>query len=187
MIQQEKSWYVVYTKPRWEKKVARQLEQKEIEHYCPLSRVSRQWSDRKKIVLEPLFTSYVFVRISDGEHAGVLGASGVMNFVFWLKKPAVIRDEEIDIIKRFMNSYDGVQVEKSSVKINDRIKVVGGPLMELQGNVLEVKNRTVKVSLPTLGYTLVAEVEKTNIEILSLSGTGAKSGLLNSMSNNDIR
>jgi transcription antitermination factor NusG len=180
MIQQEKNWYVVYTKPRWEKKVSRQLEQKDIEHYCPLNKVARQWSDRKKIVLEPLFTAYVFVRISDREYTQVLGASGVMNFVFWLKKPAVIRDEEIDIIKRFMNEYESVQLEKSSVKINDRIKVVSGPLMELQGNVLEIKNRTVKVSLPTLGYTLIAEVEKSNVEIISVSGTGAKSSLLNS-------
>lgn len=179
MFQQEKNWYVVYTKPRWEKKVAAQLEQNNIEHYCPLNKVFRQWSDRKKILLEPLFTSYVFVRISDKEYVKVLEANGVQNFVFWLKKPAIIRNDEIEVIKRFMTEYENVHLERSSVKINDRVRVISGPLMELQGNVLEIRNKTIKVSLPTLGYIMVAEIQKANIEILSLSGSGAKSSLVN--------
>ncbi|MEO6221006.1 MAG: transcription termination/antitermination NusG family protein, partial [Ginsengibacter sp.] len=51
----EKTWYVVYTRPRWEKKIAENLLRLGIEHYCPLNKVTRQWSDRKKKVLEPLF------------------------------------------------------------------------------------------------------------------------------------
>jgi transcription antitermination factor NusG len=185
MIQQAKKWYVVYTKPRWEKKVAAQLMQKEVEHYCPLNKVYRQWSDRKKVIMEPLFTCYVFVRITDREYVRVKEASGVMNFVYWLNKPAVIRDEEIDVIKRIMNDYGSVTLEKSIVKVNDRVRVVGGPLMELQGNVLEVKSKSIRVSLPTLGYTIVAEIQKSNIELLSMSGTSAKSNLLNTMLKND--
>src|ERR1700674_4638266 len=102
MNQIKKSWYAVYTKPRWEKKVANQLERNQIEHYCPLRKVSRQWRDRRKIILEPLFTSYIFVRLADTEHIPVRKTEGVMNFVHWLKKPAVIRDEEIDIIRHFL-------------------------------------------------------------------------------------
>ena len=60
---EEKKWFVVYTKSRCEKKVADLLTKKGIENYCPLNRVQKQWSDRKKIILAPLFTSYVFVRI----------------------------------------------------------------------------------------------------------------------------
>jgi transcription antitermination factor NusG len=168
MIQQQKNWYVVYTRPRWEKKVARQLEQKEIEIYCPLHRSQRQWSDRKKIVLEPLFTSYVFVRLDEIQQLSVKQTDGVMNFVYWLKKPALIRDEEIDTIKRFLNEYRDVKLEKSSVNVNDQVRVLSGPLMERQGNVLEIKHKTVKVCLPSLGYTLVAEVERSNIEVISL-------------------
>ena len=93
MNQPVKNWYVVYTKPRWEKKVARQLEQKGIEHYCPLTRVQRQWSDRKKIILEPLFSAYVFVHLDENQQIPVRQTDGVMNFVYWLKKPAVIREE----------------------------------------------------------------------------------------------
>lgn len=177
MIQQPKNWYVVFTKPRWEKKVARQLEQKNIEHYCPLNKVQRQWSDRKKIVLEPLFTSYVFVRIDDTEMVPVKQADGVMNFVYWLKKPAIIRDEEIDIIRRFLNEYEKVRLEKTAVNVNDHVRILGGPLMERQGNVLEIRSKTVKVALPTLGYTIIAEIERTNIEIVPIFAKASNQAL----------
>lgn len=160
----ESKWYAVYTKPRWEKKVADLLTRKQIENYCPLNKVQRQWSDRKKIVMEPLFQSYVFVKISGDASAAVRDTNGVLNFVYWLHKPAVIRDEEIELIKRMLNECHHVKLEKFVVNLNDRVRVTGGPLMLREGNVLEVKNKTVKVSLPSLGYTLVAEVAKANIE-----------------------
>jgi|SRR5882757_4303734 len=167
MIQQEKNWYVVYTKPRWEKKVARQFEQKKIEYYCPLNRVQRQWSDRKKIILEPLFTSYVFVRLDEPEQLPVKQTDGVINFIYWLQRPAVVRNEEIDAIKRFMNEYQNVKLEKKSVNLNDKVRIIGGPLMQREGNVVEIKNKTIKVLLPSLGYMLMAEIENSNIEIIS--------------------
>ena len=92
-------WYAVYTRPRWEKKVAAVLTEKNIINYCPLNKVEHQWRDRKKIVLEPLFTSYVFIRVSAKEHVEVLQTDGVLHYVNWLGKPAVIRDHEIEIIK----------------------------------------------------------------------------------------
>src|ERR1700712_924872 len=133
----DKMWYAIYVKPRWEKKVAALLTRKNIENYCPLNKVQRQWSDRKKIVLEPLFQSYVFVNISGNDQASVRETAGVLNFVYWLQKPAVIREEEIDVIKRFLNEYHHVQVERSTVNLNDKVRIIGGPLMMREGNVLE--------------------------------------------------
>jgi transcription termination/antitermination protein NusG len=167
---QEINWYAVYTRTRWEKKVAKQLLQKQIEHYCPLNMVQRQWSDRKKVVLEPLFTSYVFVRIRHTQQSLVREVSGIMNFVYWLKKPAIIKDEEINMVKKFMSEYRNVKLEKLVVNVNDQVRIIGGPLMEREGNVLEVKHKTVKVFLPSLGYAILAEIEKENIEIFSLVG-----------------
>jgi transcription antitermination factor NusG len=97
-----KKWYAVYTRPRWEKKVADLLVRKHIDNYCPLNKVVRQWADRKKLVLEPLFTSYVFVHTTPQEHLAIKQTDGILNFVFWLGQPAVIRDEEIDTIKLFL-------------------------------------------------------------------------------------
>jgi transcription antitermination factor NusG len=164
----ESKWYAVYTKPRWEKKVADLLTRKQIENYCPLNKVKRQWSDRKKIVMEPLFQSYVFVRVPKNLLTMVRETSGVLNFVYWLQKPAIIRDEEIDLIKRYMNEYQNVHIQKATVNINDKVRVLSGPLMMREGNILEIKHKTVKVLLPSLGYTLVAEIEKGNLEKITL-------------------
>ena len=163
----QKKWYAVYTRPRWEKKVAEVLGRKRINNYCPVNRVYRQWSDRKKVVLEPLFTSYVFVNISDSEQLPIRMTDGVINFVYWLSKPAVIRDEEIDIVKRFLNEYDNVQLERIEININDTIKVINGPLMEQQGQVVAFKNKSIKVQLPSLGYMMYAEIDRTNVEVIN--------------------
>jgi transcription termination/antitermination protein NusG len=164
-----KKWFAVYTKPRWEKKVAELLTKKKIENYCPLNKVKKQWADRKKIVLEPLFISYVFVRVSEGEHVPLLQTAGIINLVYWLGMPAVIRDVEIDVIQKFLDEHSNVQLERTkvNVNVNDMVRVINGPLMEHEGRVLSVKNKTVKINLPSLGYMMVAEIESTNIELIS--------------------
>jgi transcription antitermination factor NusG len=163
----KKKWYALYTRPRWEKKVADLLEKKKVEVYCPLNKVQKQWADRKKIILEPLFTSYVFVHVTEQEHISIKQTDGVVNFVYWLNKPAVIRHEEIDTIKKFINEYDYVSVEKTQVNLNDRVRIINGPLMMWEGNVVEIRTNTVKITLPSLGRTLVAEIRKDNLETIS--------------------
>lgn len=165
-MEQSKKWYAVYTRSKWEKKVAEQLNRKGIEHYCPLNRVLRQWSDRRKVVYEPLFTSYVFVRVSEREQLSVKETPGVINFVYWLKRPCVIRDIEIEMIRRFLNEHMNVVLERTAVKVNDMVRVVSGPLMEQEGRVVKVNSRTVKVLLPTLGYMMSAEVECSNVQVI---------------------
>ena len=166
-VSNQKNWYVVYTRPRWEKKVADLLSRKKIENFCPLNKVQRQWSDRKKVVAEPLFTSYVFVHIDDTEQLPVRVTEGIINFVYWLGKPAVIREDEIVAIKEFLNDYQHIQLEKISVNLMDTVRVIGGPLVTQIGQVVSVKNnRTVKVVLPSLGYMMHAELETSNLELV---------------------
>jgi len=157
-------WYAIYTRARWEKKVADRLSKNAIESYCPLNKVVRQWSDRKKVVEEPLFKSYVFVRINSRQQSLVREVDGVVNFVYWLGSPAIIRDSEIDLIKRFLNEYVNVRVEKTTVNVNDRIKIVNGPFMEQEARVIAVSNRSVKAIIPSLGYIMTAE--KKNVEVI---------------------
>ena len=145
----KKQWYALYTRPRWEKKVADLLEKKKVEVYCPLNKVHRQWADRKKTVMEPLFSSYVFVYVSEQEHLNIKQTDGVVNFVHWLNKPAIIRNEEIDTIKKFLNEYDHVTVEKTQVNLNDRVRIINGPLMMWEGHVVEIRTNTVKITLPS--------------------------------------
>ena len=103
MSEEIKYWFAIYTKPRWEKKIAKILNEKGIENYCPLKKVINQWSDRKRIVLEPIFKSYIFVKIDNEKKWDLKKINGVINFVYWVGKPAVIREQEINIIKKFFN------------------------------------------------------------------------------------
>jgi transcription antitermination factor NusG len=156
-------WYAVYTRPRWEKKVNGLLLQKGIEAYCPLNKVRRKWSDRIKSVEEPLFKSYVFGKINDEDRTSVRMTNGIVNFVYWNGKPAVIKEKEIQTIKRFLDEYENVEVMKMELAEGDRVQVIAGPMMDKEGKILEVKNKTAKVCIDSLGYMLIAYIDKTKL------------------------
>ncbi|MFT3825805.1 MAG: UpxY family transcription antiterminator [Chitinophagaceae bacterium] len=160
-----RQWLAVYTKPRWEKKIYQLLVERGIECYCPLNKVHRQWSDRIKLVEEPLFKSYVFVRVTEQEQQQVKMVSGVLNFVYWLGKPAVLKQAEIDRIKRFLNEYDNVEIQPILLKPSDKVVVTGGALMEQQGRVLRTIGNKAEIEIESLGYRLVAQVSKKNLAI----------------------
>ena len=156
-------WYAIYTKPRWEKKVNYLLTEKGIESYCPINKVKRKWSDRMKTVEEPLFKSYVFVKIKDDERTAVRMTAGVINFVYWNKKPAMIKEKEINTIKRFLNEYENVEVHPAEIKLNQRVRVLTGSLMDQEGKVVDIRHKAVKVAIDSLGYVLVAYIERSKL------------------------
>ena len=148
------NWYVVYTKPKWEKKVAEQLRNKGIECYCPLITQVRQWSDRKKKVEVPLFNSYVFVQLPDSERNAVFQSVGVVRYLFWLGKPAIVRDEEISTIKKWLDPSEGNDVSVLSFQIGDSIKLDSGPFSNQKAIVQEVTNTHYVLVLESLGCVL---------------------------------
>ncbi|MCX8020048.1 MAG: UpxY family transcription antiterminator [Chitinophagaceae bacterium] len=156
-------WLAVYTKPRWEKKVFRLLVEKGIESYCPLNKVKRKWSDRIKKVEEPLFKSYVFVKISDKQRTEVRTTQGVINFVYYNGKPAVIREKEIQAIKKFLDEHEEVMAVPVDLKIGDRVKISRGVMMDCEGRILELRRKTAKIAIDSLGYILIAYIEKTKL------------------------
>lgn len=158
-----RKWLAVYSRPRWEKKVNQLLLQKGLESYCPLNKVRRKWSDRVKLIEEPLFKSYVFVKVSDEDRTAVRMTPGVINFVYWEGKPAVIKEKEIHAIKRFLNEYENVEVEPLELRPDQRVKVITGPLMDQEGKVVSVQHKTVKVAIDSLGYVLVAHIDKSKL------------------------
>ena len=160
----EKRWYAVYTKPRWEKKIHALLQKKQIESYCPLNKVRRQWSDRIKVIEEPLFKSYLFVRVQESLMTEVRYVDGVLNYVYWNGKPAVVKDDEIIEIKKFMSEYEDVEVRAIDVKPADEVVVNSGVMMGASGRVLRVVgNNTVEVRIDSLGFVLTAKFDKKSI------------------------
>lgn len=158
-----KKWLAIYTRPRWEKKVNQLLGEKGLESYCPLNKVRRKWSDRIKVVEEPLFKSYVFVKVSDEDRTAVRMTPGAINFVYWEGKPAIIKEKEIIAIRRFLDEYENVEVHRNDFKVDQRVRIINGTLMDHEGKVLDVRHKTVKVAIDSLGYVLVAYIDRNKL------------------------
>ncbi len=157
-------WFAIQTRPRWEKKVAISLDDKGIEYYCPLHKVTRQWSDRKKVVLEPVFKSYVFVRIQEADKWEIKKINGILNYVYWLGKPAHIRNEEIEIIRKFLNEFVDVSVEQKNFQVNNKVRIKQGVLMNYEGMIAEVSGKRIIVKIDSMNLQLSAYFDKKNLE-----------------------
>ncbi|MEO6490573.1 MAG: UpxY family transcription antiterminator [Ferruginibacter sp.] len=164
MSQEYTYWYVVYTKPRWEKKVSQSLENKGIEHYCPLNKVVKQWSDRKKVVLEPLFKGYVFVKIHDAMKWDIKKVDGILNYVYWLGKPAKVKEAEINTIRKFLQEFKDVEVVEQQLSVNSKVLIRQGVMMNFHGIVIEVVGNKAKVNIDSMGIRLSAVFDKKNLE-----------------------
>ena len=165
-MEENKNWYVVYTRPRWEKKVAGTLADRGIQHYCPLNKVQRQWSDRKKVVMEPLFKGYVFVQVEEDSKWDLKQVDGILNYVYWLGKPAMVKPSEIDTIRKFLQEFEGVEVVNASVGAADNVMIKQGILMNYKGIVVEVQGNKAKVNIGSMGLVLTAVFEVKNLELL---------------------
>ena len=157
-----KKWLVLYSKPKWEKKVDAALIRKGIESWCPTKKTLKQWTDRKKIIEEPIFKSYVFVRVDELERLEVLMTPGVLNFIYYEKKPAIIRDVDIDTIKRYLMVDDAKIEMVSSVGFapNTKVKVSHGVFIDAEGTVLRSGGKKVYVQLESIGQLMIVEFSK---------------------------
>ena len=154
-----KNWFALYTKPRWEKKISERLDRKGVISWCPLKKTEKQWTDRKKIIEEPLFRSYVFVQIDKTENAAVLNTEGVLNFVHYLGKPAIIQEEEINNIKMYLAEKDAriSIIRDEGFQEGDKIRVKRGVFMDKEGVVMKGGKKKAYVLLKTLGQVMVVE------------------------------
>ncbi|PXY41982.1 antitermination protein NusG [Flavobacterium cheongpyeongense] len=154
------NWYVVYTKPKWEKKVAEKLSEIGIVCYCPLITQIKQWSDRKKKVEVPLFNSYVFVQLSETDRNLVFQVAGVIRYLFWLGKAAIVRNEEIITIKKCLSDKSVSDISIVSYKKGDKIKLESGIFSSQNAVIQEVTNTHYILVLESLGCILKMKYKK---------------------------
>ncbi|HZG25545.1 MAG TPA: UpxY family transcription antiterminator [Chitinophagaceae bacterium] len=155
-IKIDAKWHIVFTKPRREKKVVELLEKKKIESYCPQNKVSSALTNHKVVSVQLLFPSYVFVRISEDQVNEVLRTSGVINFMYWLKTPAIVPDRDIEMVKYFLSEYENLQVERTEVKVSEASSIIRGTLVSKTGN---MPSHCVQAVLPSLGFVLISEAD----------------------------
>ena len=97
------NWYVLHTKPRSEKKVEEQLLSFGINAYCPTRSEFKLWTDRKKKIYKPVLPSMVLVYIEDKDINRVFESPLVVRYMFWMGKRAVVRQSEVDILKKYLD------------------------------------------------------------------------------------
>ena len=151
------NWYVLYVKSQTEKKTALALESMGIEVFCPTKTEIRIWSDRKKKIEVPLFKSYVFVNLSESERAKVFQVNGVVRYLFWLGKPAVVREEEIETIKNWLSDDAVEYLNIENYSPGDRLEITKGVFKGQEGIIDQVGRKKMRLVIKNLGLLVEAK------------------------------
>ncbi len=164
------NWYAIRVKSRSEKKVFSDLKDNEIIGYLPMQRKLRQWSDRKKWVEVPLISGYVFVYISRKEYENVLRTPNVVCYIYFEGKAAIIRQEDIDVLKKMLGQSDiEVEVTLDQFKPGQMIEIIAGPLCGMRGELIEFHGKhKVALRIQPLGYTVLVESPNQNLRPINV-------------------
>ena len=165
----ERNWLIISTKQKQEKQVAEYLTRKGVQNFCPFVKVARKHGGKSIIESKPLFTSFVFVSVNETEMQTVKKAPYFVSTVYWLSKPIIIKQEEINAIKMMAENYLNIRLEKIEVCINEKISQVEENTTDYKNNVMSVTHKGLAVTLPSLGYKIIGNREKSDETILQKS------------------
>ncbi len=164
MIHKYKGWHVLYVKSCQEKKVYELLLKSSLEVFLPLVKTIRKWSDRKKIILKPLFPSYIFVNIhSSFDFYKALEVTGVCSYIRFDCEYAKVRDIEINKIKLLTECMDitDLEVNAKLPTVGEVIRISHGPLNGLECEVLKVNNQNkILVQIDSIHQNITATIPK---------------------------
>ena len=147
------NWYVLHTKPRSEKKVEEKLLSLGINAFCPTRSEIRLWKDRKKSIRVPLLPSMVLVNIDTKDINRVFESSGVIRYMFWLGKRAVVRQSEIDLLRKYLNgSQNYINCELLNLKVGDNFNL--SSFNNEKGIVSRISNNNIWIYLKSIGYSI---------------------------------
>ena len=156
-----KEWYAVYTKLNCERKVATILTRKGITNLLPIV----QNDLKRKNHGIPVFPNLVFVNLEKENFGKILQIPEVINFVYWLGKPASIKEVEIEIIQRFILEHKNVSIQKIEVNREEGVRIITS-LDEKTIQKSLPKLETVKITLPSLGFAIIGERQKTYVKVI---------------------
>jgi transcriptional antiterminator RfaH len=162
----DQQWYILYTKSRHEKKVADRLGAAGFTVYCPLQKISKRWSDRTKIIEEPLFKGYIFILIEDHKRDEVFSFPGTVRYLVWLRRPAVVRKEEIDTIQKWLGHYDHERLKVTDITPGTYVRITSGKFMNEEGVLLDTSNSKALVQLKELGIQLSLDLTQNELQAL---------------------
>ncbi len=162
----DKKWLVFYTKSRWEKRVQENLNRAGFKVFLPTQVVYRQWSDRKKKVELPLFSSYIFVREHESQIQEIVKIPGVSWNIRHNGKPAVLRDSEFEMINRFIQSGYFLEAQAiDDLEVGDEVEVIDGPLRGAAGMLTAEDESKFAVLLDSLGHGIKVKIDKSLLRL----------------------
>lgn len=156
----EKKWFVLKTNPKAEKLVSLRLSEIGIDNYLPIRRELKQWKDRKKWVDEVLFKSYVFVNTTERLKNDVFKVFGIVRFLYFDKKLAVVTEKEIEILNLFCKINE-IKITSKGFESGDKVEIIEGALIGMRG-VLKESQKGNKISIYIAALGLFANI---NIKI----------------------
>ena len=155
MIENLYRWYPVYTRSRAEKKAYQELQRKNIEAYLPLKKEMKQWSDRKKMVEEPLLKSYLFVYISSKEFAEVSMTNGISRFIYFSGQIATIPDRQIEDLKLLLAVGSDLEIIDYKINPGEKVLIHAGPFKGIIAELVSLQNKkSIILRLQNLGYSI---------------------------------
>ena len=160
----KRNWYAVYTKASQEKRVAALLSKKKIENFIPFNRIVSVQGGKDKIESEPLIACFVFVYITEAEMNIIKQFKFIINFVYWLGNPVLIKESEIENLKSFTKEYTDIKLEKINVSTSGTVRIINSAKSTITNDYAPIQSSVVKLVLPSLGYNLISEIAKENMQ-----------------------
>jgi len=155
MIDNTYKWYPIYTRSRAEKKTQLELAKKNIVSYLPLKKVLKQWSDRKKIVEEPLLKSYLFVYISAKEYTEVLSTYGISRFIYFSGKIADIPNKQLEDLRLLLANSENLEVIDFDISPGEKVLIKAGPFKGIIAELVSLKSKkSLVLRLHKIGYSI---------------------------------
>jgi transcription antitermination factor NusG len=156
-------WNVLYTYPKHEKKVVRNLQDKGIEAYVPLHRVARKWSDRIKKVEVPLFPGYVFTRLPFKNRHRLFDTGGIIKMILSNDQPACVSNKVIADLRKIIENGVVINSEVSLLQEGKEVRIVDGPFAGLEGTIMRNKKRIV-IKIESIHQCISIDAETFNLE-----------------------
>jgi transcription antitermination factor NusG len=166
-IAQAEPWYVSYTRPRHEKRVAQQLAEQGIGCFLPLYCSVRRWKDRRKVLDLPLFPGYVFVQVNGQNRLSLLRLPGVLGLICVQGKPALVPSAEIRSLQQGLGSGNQVRPHPY-LQAGRKVRIRSGSLAGVEG--LFVRRRDsarVVLSISLIQRSVSVEIDEADVEPVS--------------------
>jgi len=160
------NWYALYTFPRFEKKVYKRLTDMGIEAYLPLQKKLHIWKDRKKWIEEPLLRSYVFVKASEIEYYTILNTEGVVRYVSFSGKAAVIPEWQILAMQKIINTDYELTISSIDFKPGSQVRIISGVLAGFEGEMISYQGKKrVVIRISEIARSLIVTLPFADLEI----------------------